>query len=755
MKRNPTIMLSSHPSRRRDSQWPIANGKRQAKVLAGGILCALGLWPHSLAGAAQQLEVRFTGDLSAPQVAFVRAEIQKAAESANDAWPLRSVRFVLDPASLKPQCYRIDGKHGSLTVAGGDANGAMYGGLDLAEAVRLGNLLELRRGEHRPYMESRGLKFNISLDRRTPTYSDNSDSAQLNIPEMWSMDFWHEFLDEMARQRYNVLSLWNLHPFPSIVKVPEYPDVALNDVWGQKDGAMDYDFSMNSHAMAEPFKLKNVGIVNHMTIDDKIAFWREVMQYAQDRGIAIYWFTWNIFVWGTEGKHGLTEDGTNRNTIAYLRASVRETVQTYPLLAGIGITAGENMKSKSFDHEQWLWQTYGEGIRDALKDQPDRKFRLIHRFHETGQKNILKAFKDYPGPMDFSFKYSIAHMYSSTKPMFIKSLLEQMAPDRRTWLTVRSDDIYSFRWGDPDYARQYICNMPGPDRVPGFYMGPDGYCWGREFIDREPDTPRQLVMQKQWYSFMLWGRLSYDPALPNSLFERTLAVRFPQVPAAKLYDALAQASAIIPQVSRFFWYNIDRRWFPEICGSENGFYTVAHFVEDPAMPDGGVLNIRQWRTRLAKGAPMEGMTPPQVAAALQAYADRTLRLVAELRPEQGNSKELRETLGDCEAMADLGNYYAEKILGACDLGLFDQSGQPEQQASAVRHLEAALEHWKKYAAVATSQYKPQRLGRVGPLDLRRRTADVQEDIALAKNWKQGTVKTDGEAKVRAPGNFKP
>jgi hypothetical protein len=35
----------------------------------------------------------------------------------------------------------------------------------------------------------------------------------------------------MARHRYNVLSLWSLHPFPSLVKVPEFPDVALDDVW--------------------------------------------------------------------------------------------------------------------------------------------------------------------------------------------------------------------------------------------------------------------------------------------------------------------------------------------------------------------------------------------------------------------------------------------------------------------------------------------------------------------------------------------
>jgi len=73
---------------------------------------------------------------------------------------------------------------------------------------------EIRDSDHAAYVAERGIKFNIALDRRTPTYSDSSDSAQHNIPEMWSLDFWHEYLDEMARHRYNVLTLWNLHPFP-------------------------------------------------------------------------------------------------------------------------------------------------------------------------------------------------------------------------------------------------------------------------------------------------------------------------------------------------------------------------------------------------------------------------------------------------------------------------------------------------------------------------------------------------------------
>ena len=72
---------------------------------------------------------------------------------------------------------------------------------------------------------------------------------------MWSFDFWHEFLDEMARHRYNVLSLWNLHPFPSIVKVPEYPDVALDDV-KRTTVPMDDTFSHSGSDMVRPVMLQ-------------------------------------------------------------------------------------------------------------------------------------------------------------------------------------------------------------------------------------------------------------------------------------------------------------------------------------------------------------------------------------------------------------------------------------------------------------------------------------------------------------------
>ncbi|MCU0915671.1 MAG: hypothetical protein MUC88_14065 [Planctomycetes bacterium] len=275
-------------------------------------------------------------------------------------------------------------------------------------------------------------------------------------------------------------------------------------------------------------------------------------------------------------------------------------------------------------------------------------------------------------------------------PPFAKSTLEALPANLRTWLTVRNDDIYSFRWGDPTYARAYVRALPGPEKLAGYCMGPDGYIWGREFLSTEPDAPRQLVIQKQWYSFMLWGRLSYDPALPDGLFERSLAVRFPGMPAEKLLAASCAASKIIPQITRFFWGDIDLKWLPEACLSHpthKGFYTVAHFMTGETMPGSGILNIRTYRDRLLADRPRDGITPPEVAQALKNHAQTTLQLLREL-PANPADKELRFTLGDLKAMAHLGDYYAEKILGATDLALFEKTGQAEQQAAAVRHLEA-------------------------------------------------------------------
>jgi hypothetical protein len=322
-------------------------------------------------------------------------------------------------------------------------------------------------------------------------------------------------------------------------------------------------------------------------------------------------------------------------------------------------------------------------------------------------------------------------------------LLPDLSPKLRTWLTVRDDDIYSFRWADPQYARGFIRAMPGPDKFAGFYMGPDGYNWGREAMDVEPESPHQLVMQKQWFSFMLWGRLSYDPALPDELFEKTLATHFPEVPVRELLAAWTAASQVLPEITRFIWEPNDFQWLPEACTSHpsyKGFYTVADFMRGSGMPESGDLNIRQWRDRLLKNQPMDGLTPLQVAARLRDEAQTALRGLDALRPRSDHSKELRQTLGDIEAQARLGQYYAAKIEGAAELALFDATTNQTHQTAAVKHLEEALNFWRDYSTAYTKQYKqPLLYNRVGIVDIPKFADKAAADIELARQWKPGKL----------------
>jgi len=642
---------------------------------------------------------------------------------------------------LEPQGYaiRVSGKS-TYWAVGADEAGAMYGGLDIAEIVRIeGGLDKVSDKKHSPSIARRGIKFNIPLDARTPSYDDTGDAAQNNYAQMWNFAFWKEFLDDLARYRYNTLTLWNPHPFPSIVKLPNYPDAALQDVCVTTLKPTYKSGAWRDPQFVSPEVLKNLKVVRKMTIDEKIKFWRQVMEYAKDRGIDMYFITWNILMNSVEGKYGITNEQDNPRTIAYLRECVRETLLTYPLLTGIGVTAGENMKNRNdeFDREKWLWKTYGMGILDAKKQQPGRKVRFIHRVWNTGLGKIMTDFADnYPDSFEIGFKYARAHMYSSTRPPFCKPLLKEMEKYQvKCWWNLRNDDIFNFRWGDPDYVRAFLSNLPPKGQTAGYHMGSDGYVWGREFTSLEPQAPRALEIKKHWYKFMLWGRLGYDLNLKRDFFEKILLWRFPDTQGLPVYNTWATASKIIPLVNRFHWCNWDFMWAVEGCFDQRkGFHTVRDFIETKPMQDSGLMSIPEYVQRHLANEPMTGTTPAQVAQELRNYADESLKQLVSIRRQvKDTGSELRVTLADIEAMSHLGNYYALKILGAVELHLFEKSGNQENKTLAIRHLLETQKHWEKYASVAGKLYRPQLLARTRVLDWMKILEDVKKDVEIALN----------------------
>jgi hypothetical protein len=695
-------------------------------------------------GIPSTLEARAPGDADRPGGApRIVVEIGAARTCSTQAPPNLGPQGFDIRRVVRPQLPPV------ICVSGADAPGAMYGLLELAERVRIGERIDQTADMHvTPRIAQRGIKFNIPLDARTPSYSDDSTSAQGNVAEMWNMEFWTRFLDEMARHRYNLLSLWSLSPFPSLVKTPDYPAVALADV-KRKTGAL-FDATNQGVGMFNPaWPLETLKTI---TIDEKIAFWRAVMQHARNRGIAVSIFTWNIFTHGTEGTaYGITDDPANPVTKDYFRKSVRALFNTYPLLASIGITSGEHMEPlDNAGKEDWLWETYGRGVSDAIADArdpqspyyaPGRKIALIHRAHQADLGAIVARFKQLPGYGDpdstlaFSFKYSEAHMYSSTAPRFIyqRGWFDSIPAGQKTWLTVRNDDMYYLRWGDPAFVRAYLDNLPDSRKIAGFYMGPDGYTWGRDLVSRHPASPRELVIERMWYAFLLWGRLSFDPTLTDARLEAILAARFPGVASDALFEGWASVSRILPLFTRFYWGNLDFKWYPEASSSQSGFETVQQLIDGRYQPMTAdedaerplIMSVKAF----VSGEPPEGrLTPLDVADRLTRYAESGLAKVAGLR--SGTDTALAGTLEDIRAMAWLGRYYAEKTRGAVALARYQRNRRSQDHDEARTHLTAASSAWREYAGIWSSRYMPQHLTRMGPrlLDIAAIQADVDKDI---------------------------
>lgn len=213
---------------------------------------------------------------------------------------------------------------------------------------------------------------------------------------------------------------------------------------------------------------------------------------------------------------------------------------------------------------------------------------------------------------------------------------------------------------------------------------------------------------------------------------------------ATLTEAWANASKTFPYITRFFWGDIDLKWFPEASRRKAGYYNVRHFIEGGTMPGAGVLNIIEWRNGLLSRKMPGGVTPLEIASTLAKNATQALLALPRLRrggvAAIGNGKEYAATLDDMEAMAHLGLYYAEKINGACELAVFDKTGEAARQAAAAQHLTAALEHWKHYSAAYTRQYvQPVLYNRSGWVDIPKLTEEVAADVQMARDWKPGTI----------------
>jgi len=592
------------------------------------------------------------------------------------------------PTGLGEQSYSLrttTTPQTSYWVLGGDENGAMYGGLEIAENIKFNGFKETYNSQESPAILKRGIKLNLPFDEKSPTYESNSKgtSFQNAIPHVWDITFWQTWFDEMARHRYNVISVWNNHPFTSLVLLPDYPDLAIQDVTG-------FD-----------------GFTKKMSIDEKIAFWREVMKLAHARGFEFLFFNWNVWVANADGKYGLANGETTNANKVYMYKSMLKLLETYPDLDGFGVTNGENKSTQDF-----LWATYGKAMYDYAIKNPQRKLRFIHRWHQTSLADIKKTFSglfELPNvTFEMSYKYSKAHMYSTPVPKHFekyntsKQLVEN---NMRTWFTVRNDDFYYHNWGDPSYARTYLNGMMEYGKhFAGFYIGSDGFCPTRSFFCKDALSQGILEVQRQWYMNMIWGRLAYNPQTPDLLFKNHMKLRYPAVSTDELFTAWHLASVGVQKTTELLHedFDLDFKWYPEACLTYKGFATVDQFAAADIGPGSLLCNIKNSAAGNCDGK----KNSYQLADEIEADAMSALKTINSMNNKPNT--ELGVAINNIKAMSYLSLYYAFKIRGAT----YKLAGQTSNTTTA---LGKAYCWWMNYTNLMDAMYEGQANQRSNPV----------------------------------------
>ena len=617
---------------------------------------------------------------------------------------------------IQPGGFAIQSEEdGTLAIIGADVAGAMYGGLALAEDVRFGTPLDaVEAREENPRVGFRAIKFNLPWD----SYR-RSEALQLHTETVRDLGFWERFLDMMAENRFNVLSLWNLHPFSYMVRSETYPE-------------------------ATPFS------------DEELAAWQEfyhgLFQMAKDRGIETYVVNWNIFVspafaeahdvasYSIEGNH--FADGDTSDVIKdYTREVVTQVINEYPNLTGLGLSLGEGMGGMTpRAREDWVLETIIAGMQAA-----DREAKLIHRVPfsaglgsggstsaevETLTRDVLETIDGVERPVWVEVKFNWSHAHSTPKLVKvhggpIKDTYWNPPPEhyKLAWM-MRNEDFFALRWGVPGFIRQHV-RQNLHDYVGGYFVGSECYIPAVDYFTKlEAPVAWDYAFERQWLFYQLWGRLLYNPDTPDDVFERAFIQRYGDA-AAPLLQAYALASRMPLRLASFYDATWDFTLYSEGFLSKWGpeptrFIDVDRLIENGTL-DPAYLSIPDYVAAAAEGRRFTGeeVTPLQLADTLEHDAQQALALAAEVDP--GDDTSLRYEVADVETWAHLGLYFAEKLRGGVALHTFRTSGDrtsrdAAQRDSAVTHLERAAAHWNDVVAVTEPLYRAMPLVHLQDLD---------------------------------------
>ncbi|HSJ68735.1 MAG TPA: glycoside hydrolase family 20 zincin-like fold domain-containing protein [Anditalea sp.] len=606
-----------------------------------------------------------------------------------------------DNSDLGSEAYSISVEGNKISVTGGDLRGMIYGSLSLAEYLNNGNQLQSVIGHSEsPHFPLRAIKHNTSWYSYRP-----SSALDLHYETLRDVKYWEAFLDMMAENRFNSLSIWNLHPFVFMIQAKNFPE-------------------------ASPFS------------DEEMKEWKElhksIFKLAKERAIDTYIIPFNIFVSPEfASAHNVAQENvyphyyvtgdTSEIVKRYMRESVTQVLQEYPELTGFGLTLGEGMAGMSpQQREDWIYDTYIEGMRNA-----GRPVKLVHRIPFSSTQESLGATSveleqltrnaiEKEAKLDFiqepiwaDLKYNWSHAHSTPKLVKVHGgemfdTFYNPAPNGyKITYTARNEDFFALRWGVPDFVRDHIAQN-SHDYVGGYFIGSETYIPAKDYFTAIDDNlDWNFAFERQWLFYKLWGRLLYNPNTPDTQFQAEFNNRYGDQ-GDNLLNAFALASSTQLRLASLYdatWdFTLYGEGFLALIGDTTRYISVDRLINHPTL-DPNYVSVKDFvsETLSEKTFATEKITPLILIENLENDCQKALGLVKNI--DVSNNSSLMYEVADIKSWSYLGLHLAEKLKGAIALETYRKSGGEENKQDAIRHLSSALDNWDEVISITRPIYK--------------------------------------------------
>ena len=579
-----------------------------------------------------------------------------------------------------------------LYVFAPDETGGMYGILEVAEQFsHHGNVASIMTMKRTPRFPFRAIKFNLPWS----SYRTH-ESLRANLEVCKDTAFWKSFIDMMAVNRFNALTLWNIHPFPYMIRPQSFP-------------------------LACPFS------------DSELSDWKQlyttIFRHAKERGVKTYIVNWNIFVSEAFKEHYDSEALADNNykgrghstpqIKTYTSECVAQVIKEYPDLAGIGVSLGEGMNGMSSrEIQNWIRDVYFPPIENA-----GRPVEFIHRAPFSGAQTAARTAienSNLPRPVWVEIKFNWSHAYAS--PEFLFTHGAGSADDYRipvptayknVWM-IRNEDFFTLRWAQPQYIREIIYRNGQAD-VGGFFIGSECFIPASDYshIPDHAHVNWNYAFQKNKLYYELWGRLTYDETVPDATFAAMIDRRYGTGTGAPLLEAYAKTCNYLQALGVFAGFTWDYTLYMEGFMGKSKLISLEDIRTSTPVHSDYQSVAEMVEKELNGESNSAGITPLELAGRLDAdaeFAAQKLQVLPTTIPA------LQCEIADVRAWCLLGRYFADKLRGAVSLERYMHTGLEGDSIAAVESVQNAVAHWQDLIDVTNAHYHPHPLGHIGKDD---------------------------------------